>query len=117
MKQDINEYDFMRAFEQMDRQKNFEYDGLKALYEYLIQLEDDIGEEIELDVISLCCDFARYEDIEDFLREYGTDGGFNGIEPKDYDDTEEFEEAVKQKLWDYTTIIDIDGTAFIIQVF
>jgi hypothetical protein len=32
---------------------------LGVLFEYLEQLEDDIGEETELDAIAICCDFSE----------------------------------------------------------
>jgi len=74
MKQSVNSYDFHRAFEQL-RPDNFSYDGLEALFEYFEQLEDDIGEEIELDVIAICCDYSEMtlEEInQDYMREYET---------------------------------------------
>jgi hypothetical protein len=64
MKTYISEYSFMRAFKEC-RPDNFSYDGLKVLFEYLEEYEMDIGEELELDVIGLCCDFSEstFEDI------------------------------------------------------
>ena len=70
MKQTINFYDFCRAFETMDRNTNFSYEGKQALFDYLEQYEDDIGEEIELDVIALCCDYTEWEDLEEFQAEH-----------------------------------------------
>lgn len=113
MKTTVNFYEFERAFQDFDRFDNFGYDGLKALFEYLEDLEDDIGEEFELDVIALCCDFTRYEDIEEYLNDYGTQ-----IDSEDYDaDDEQFFEDVKEEIRENTTFIDVDGTAFIIQVY
>ena len=57
MKQSVNEYDFLKAFKEC-RPNNFSRAGLFALYDYLEQYEDDTGEEIELDVIALCCEYA-----------------------------------------------------------
>jgi len=65
----INEYSFRRAFEQL-RPNNFSYDGLTALYEYLEQLSEDIGEDIELDVIAICCDYSEYNGLKDFQSQY-----------------------------------------------
>ena len=66
MKITINEYQFEQAFKNAGRGNQFSYEALKALFEYLQSYEDDGGEEIELDVIALCCEFTEYEDIEDF---------------------------------------------------
>jgi hypothetical protein len=69
MKQTIDIRDFHRAFETMGRGEQFSYDGRKALFEYLEQLEDECGTEIELDVIALCCDFSE-ERVLDVLKNY-----------------------------------------------
>ena len=93
MKTTVNRYDFKRAFADAGRKDQFSYDGLKALFEYLEQLEQDTGEELELDVIALCCDYsedtpeaiaANYsidiegmdeDEIVDAVREYLMDNG------------------------------------------
>ena len=71
MKQTVNVYDFERAFVDMDRADNFSYEGKKALFEYLEQYEEDTGEEIELDVIGLCCDYSEFDTALEAAREYG----------------------------------------------
>ena len=58
MKQTINFYDFRRTFESI-RPDNFSDSGLSALFDYLEAYEGDTGEELELDVIALCCDFSE----------------------------------------------------------
>lgn len=71
MKQsNLTEGDFMDAFRAYDRVNNFEYDGLRALYEYLTDLEHDTGEEMELDVIAICCDFNRWESLDEYRDNY-----------------------------------------------
>lgn len=59
MKQTVTESDFINAFVQMNRKENFTYEGRKALYEYFEQYEQDTGEEIELDVIAICCEYSE----------------------------------------------------------
>lgn len=59
MKQTINLHDFRQAFQNAGRENQFSYEGLERLYEFLIQYEDDTGEELELDVIALCCDYSE----------------------------------------------------------
>jgi hypothetical protein len=70
MKQTINLFDFRRAFQDHDRE-NFSYDGLNILYDALITLEQDTGNETELDVIGLCCDFQELSASE--VRDYYPD--------------------------------------------
>lgn len=58
MKQSVNFSTFQLAFESL-RPENFSYEGLTILFDYLEEFENDTGEELELDVIALCCDFAE----------------------------------------------------------
>ena len=69
MKNTINLYDFTNAFRSL-RPDNFSSDGLQALFNYIGDYETDTGEEVELDVIALCCEFTEYADLEDFQRCY-----------------------------------------------
>ena len=68
----VTEYDFTEAFKNLDRVSHFQYDGLAALFNYLSDLEQDTGESYELDVIALCCDFSRFDSIEDYNEQYST---------------------------------------------
>lgn len=65
MKTTVNLYDFRDAFTRMDRADAFSYEGLEILFNGLEEFEEDTGEEMELDVIALCCDFyeMHYKDI------------------------------------------------------
>lgn len=59
MHKTVNEYHFIAEFESI-RPENFSRPALRTLFEYLTELEEDLGESIELDVIALCCDWAEY---------------------------------------------------------
>jgi len=58
MKQTVYRSDFENAFKSL-RPENFSYEGLSVLFEYLENWEADAGEDLELDVIAICCDFAE----------------------------------------------------------
>jgi len=99
MKRTVNVYDFRQAFKDSGRNDNFTYEGLGALFEYFEGLEEDTGEEMELDVIGICCEFYEYEDLKEFQENYGDE----------YQTIEDIE--------DQTTVIPVDGDRFIIQQF
>ena len=65
MKQSINFSAFVDAFHAHNRYDSYGYEALKVIFEYLEEYEDSTGEEIELDVIAICCDYdsAHYTDI------------------------------------------------------
>jgi len=96
MKQSVNMYDFERAFKNFERD-NFSYDGLRALFEYLEEYEEGTGEEVELDVIALCCEYMEYDSLKEYNDDYGTK--YSEIDAIQND----------------TTLIKIDDNSFIIQ--
>jgi hypothetical protein len=72
MKQTINQYQFADAFRSI-RPDNFTYAGLHALFDYLEEYEESCGEEIELDVIALCCEYSEHKSALDAAADYGFD--------------------------------------------
>lgn len=70
MKTTVNFDSFEDAFRHQHRD-DFSRAGLVALFVYLEELERETGDEYELDVIALCCDFAEYDTAEDAARVYG----------------------------------------------
>ena len=95
----VSESNFIQAFEDYGRGNNFTREGRQALYDYFEQLEDDLGEPIELDVIAICCEYSEYENLKEFQKDYS----------EDYESIEDIENA--------TTVIRIDDDAFIIVSF
>ena len=91
MKQTVNFSGFFDGFRDMDRNDNFSYDGKVALFEYLEELENDCGTEIEFDAIALCCEYTEYESLEKFQDNYGKE---------EYPDIETIQ--------DNTTVIEFD---------
>jgi hypothetical protein len=93
MKQTVTETMFIDAFQAI-RPENFSLEGLRALFAHIEELET-MGEEMELDVIALCCDFEEYPDaltVADVM-----DWGFDS------------EEEAFARLQSETTVIDFDG--------
>lgn len=72
MKQSVNFSAFVDAFIRFDRYGQFGYEALKVIFDYLEQYEDETGQEIELDVISICCDFSA-ENYTDIAQNYSID--------------------------------------------
>ena len=73
MKMDVTESDFVDAFDQANRSENFSRQGRQALYDAFIQYEEDMGEEIDFDVIAVCCEYTEYESIDEYNEAYGTE--------------------------------------------
>ena len=69
MKQTMNEFDFKNEFKKI-RPNNFSYDGLTALYDYLIQYEENCDTELEFDPIAYCCEYTEFDSFEDVKINY-----------------------------------------------
>jgi hypothetical protein len=95
--QEISKTDFVDQFKIMNRSEQFSREGLEALYGYFEELSDD--QNIEFDVIAICCDFTEYDSLAEFNRDYG----------HNFSDVEE--------IFDHTQVIMIDNEKFIIQNF
>mgnify|MGYP003662287194 FL=1 len=82
--------EFAAEFEQWpQRRSHFSRPALHALYEFLDEASNGLGEDIELDVVGLCCAFAEYKDMEAVKEDY---------EIKNLSD-----------LQDQTTVVEFDG--------
>jgi len=90
-----------------DTNAGWSYEGAFALVEYLENLEDDTGEEMEFDAVALRCDFSEYESAREAAEEYGW-------EP-DEDADEDAEEAALEWLNDRTTVITFGGGVIVRQ--
>jgi hypothetical protein len=102
MRDTMTEFSFCDWFQKSAERKNqFSYEGLRALYEYLVNLEDDIGEEFEFDPIALCCEYTEYESFKDFQTQH-----------------DQFDFKTMDDIWGVSIIIKIPGTnRFIVQNF
>jgi len=109
MKTTIDFYKFQQEFVDSGRGDQFTNKGLKVLFDYLEQLEDDLGEEIELDVIALCCDYAEGTP-EEIAEE-------NDIDLSDCDDDEEKMEDVVKYLENETSVVGETGSTILYQQF
>lgn len=106
--------DYKRVVTSENKNGNFTYKGLRALFQYLEDTTDE-GQPLKLDAIALCCDFSEYKDIEEYLNNYGTD-----LDKKDYPDIEDFNKALEEEINDKTTLIKFEddiNEGFIIQAY
>ena len=98
----MNFYDFSRWFEQ-NRPNDFSRAGLRALFDYFEEFEEDTGQEWEFDGIALCCDFTEYDNLDEFKANYTCE---------EYQDIEDWE-----GINDYTITIPVGEKSFLIQNF
>ena len=107
----INEYEFIRAFENMGREEQFSYNGKIALFNYLEDYEENVGEQMELDIIALCCEFTEYT-----IEEYRNDNIniYDNIIDELMNECD-IMESLREYLEERTIFIEVDEDSFIIQ--
>lgn len=102
MKTTVTSHQFVEAFKHAGRESQFSRAALFALFEYLEEYENSTGEEIELDPIAICCEWAEFSSAREAASEYG-------FEAEDDDEAEKW-------LGRKTTVVQFDG-GMVIQQF
>ena len=114
MKTTVSRYDFERAFVDADRKENFSYEALGLLFDYFEDYEEQTGEEIEFDVIAICCDYSE-DTVQDIARNYSID--LNDADPE----ADDYEDQCRQIVFDYlsdrTSVVGDTADGFVYLAF
>jgi len=86
-----------------DENANWSRAGSLALAEHLEEYEESTGEDIELDVVAIRCDFAEYDSLLDWADDYGADL----YESPECDDKRD--EMIKEYIQDRGFLIEFNG--------
>ena len=103
----ISLFDFRQTFSVYGRRDNFSDSGLDALFNHFEQIEVDTGEQTELDVIAICCEFSEYNSALEAMGDYTNIDEYADI---DEDDALEW-------LNDRTFVLECDNGHIVIQNF
>lgn len=119
MIKNINFSEFCDTFKSHDRQDQFSYNGKRALFDYLENMEDETSTPIELDVVALCCEYSEYDSAWDAMKEYQPED--MPVESDPGDDLVEIQEKNEKEalrwLEDHTQVIPVEGGKVIILQF
>jgi hypothetical protein len=96
MKTNVSKNDFVDS-EPLDC---FSYEARIALWEYFEEYEYGTGYELDFDPVAIRGEFVEYSSIEDFWEDYSRD-----------------EYTTLQALMDYTTVIEVNDSCFLIEAF
>lgn len=122
MKITVDVYDMKERFVAMDRDY-YTFEGLESLLDYY----DTIDENMELDVIAICCDCTEYGEgavcsVYDLISEYGYKYPVeeykedNDIEENEFDETE-YMAALVEVLEDERTVLHVANGNYIVFAF
>lgn len=102
MKKTLTKYDIAHELLQ-DENAMWTRAGAFALAEHLDQYEEETGEEMELDVVAIRCDFSQYSSLEDWAGDYG-------LNEDSLDDAhEEREDNIRSFIRDNGQLIEFEG--------
>jgi hypothetical protein len=102
----VNLNDFRDAFRNAGRDSDFTYEGLGVLFEYFEDLGYDLGEQLDLDVVALCCEFSE-DTPEDIAEQYDIDLPEREEWMDDHDYSVEVKDAVLDYLHENTVVCGV----------
>ena len=113
MKNTLNTYDIAHALHS-DEFGGWSYAGAKAMAEYLEELEEDCGMEMELDVVAIRCDYTEYGTLQEWISDYYSESLDNaiksaGIDLDEDDGEDEIDEWIRSHIQDHGQLIEFDG--------
>jgi hypothetical protein len=111
MKNTVTLSSFRDSFQAKGRGEQFTYRGLEALFDFLEEMEEAGGAEMELDVIALCCEFSEYATAWECVDDCGY-----SLDEDEFFNSDEREEASLEYLRENTILIEFKG-GIIIQNF
>lgn len=112
MKMTLSTYQIADALKN-DTCARWSYNGSLALAEYLEEYEESTGEELELDVCAIRCDFSEYASLQDWANEHFGENsdwrvGKLGIDAEDYD-TERENQQIREYIQNHGQLIQFEG--------
>jgi hypothetical protein len=107
MKQTLNKDQFRFAFDQV-RPNQFSYEAQGMLFDYL----EGCDEDMELDVIAICCDFTE-GDFQEVANELDDDETELAQECEGLDE-DETAQLIAEKLEDKTTVLGVTSSNTIV---
>jgi len=100
MKITVTESMFCEQFKRL-RPENFTNAALESLFAYYEEIEQGSGEEMELDIIAICCDWTEYNSALEAAESYGFKASAGDDERADMN-----ERAALEFLTDETTVLE-----------
>lgn len=97
-----------------DENANWSRSGAFALAEYLEELETDCGDEFELDVVAIRCEFSQFDSLQGWLTEYygfdlQTSLGHAGIDLDGDEDEDEIDSLIESHIQDHGHLVSFSG--------
>ena len=76
----ISEYEFVNVM--ATDEYGFSYEGAKALFNYLEDMEQDCDTDVDFDPIAFRCEYSEYDSFEDLQQDYSEIETMEDLEDK-----------------------------------
>jgi len=103
MKQTLNTHHIADALHS-DENASWSWAGALALAQHLEELEESMGEEMELDIVAIRCDFSEFETLQAWALDYFGGESYALERLPDLED-----ETIRDYILDHGTLIEFDG--------
>ena len=116
MKTTLSTSDIARALKS-DENAAWSWNGAKALAEYLEEYEESTGEEMELDICAIRCDFSEYANLEAWASYYFRNqadavdklGLTLGMDGSIDEESDGIDDNIRSYIQDHGTLVEFDG--------
>jgi hypothetical protein len=117
MIQTLNFTTFANTFQNSSRKEQFSYHALELIFDYIEEYESETGEQIEFDMIGICCEWAESTPAE-IIRDYSLSDKIPQFEEHGVDSFTDAEvsQLVHEYLWDETQVAGITSAGTIVYV-
>jgi hypothetical protein len=91
-----------------DQNSSFTRAGAYALVEYLEQMEEECGEEMEFDYVAIRCDWSEYENLQEWASDYFSAWRADLSIDEDMED-DEIDDKIREYIQDHGQLIEFEG--------
>ena len=98
----VDESRFVESFDKMGRAENFSIAARRTLFDWFEQMEEGMGESIQLDPIAICCDWSEL-DADELVKEYG-----HLVDSDEYEDDDEQYDLILERVQDETATLVVE---------
>lgn len=108
----LDKNQFVRRFQSSSRANQFSREGLEAIYDYY----ESIGEDLELDIIGICCEWTEYDDLKELCSDYCVD---TYLKDYDYDNDDDYllDDLLTDVEGVVNTLIKLDNGNYLIETY
>ena len=115
----ISSSDLYQIACRMGRGDSFSYNGWSAIGDYLEELSEDTGKDVEIDIVAICCKYSMAESAEEAFMEFDHEHGIDLPTMEGWEDMDDDEklETIEEFLQKKTSVVICEDDLIIWQAF